>query len=422
MHKATLSVSLSVLALSLVTGVVFAVTSQKNTTSAKAQTTTKLAIQKTTQTAPKKVIQTSSTKPFTVAIWVPYWRKDDGASTTHSHLNSITELSPFAFELQSDGTIKNALNVEDEPWAGLVADAKKKDIAIYPSILSYPHSEAEKQVLHKILSSATLRKQHINDILAILADSPYDGIDIDYEAKLAETKPFFSTFLTELSAALHKKNKKLICTVEPRTPPESRYATTSKAVLAKVEYANDYKVIGKVCDTVRVMTYDQMGDDAVLSIQNRAQGKLYRPVADIDWVEKVATLMLRDIPAKKIILGAATYGYKYEIIQDKPTDPVTYRRIGSMNYYYADELAKSINVAPTRNIAGELSFTYSTSTAIDGTYLGGTKQFLVWYSDSVAIADKIRLAKLYQLGGVAVFKIDGGFDPKLWDVLSKAKN
>ena len=88
-----------------------------------------------------------------------------------------------------------------------------------------------------------------------------------------------------------------------------------------------------------------------------------------------------------------------------------------MNFNYSDDLAKSLSIVPTRNIAGELSFTYSTTTDIDGNYLGGTKQYLVWYSDAIAIADKIRLAKLYKLGGVVVFKVDGGNDPKLWDVL-----
>jgi spore germination protein len=352
-----------------------------------------------------------------VAVWIPYWRKEDGASTTKANIDIVTEISPFAYELQNDGTIKNALKIEEEPWTTLIAEAKKKQKAVYPSILSYPHTEKERQNVYKLLSNKKSRTAHVKEITSLVVNNNFDGIDIDYENKVAEIKPYFSAFLTELSKSLHAKNKKLICTVEPRTPPESRYATTSKTVLSKVEYANDYKVIGKVCDTVRVMTYDQIGDDLVLVNQNRARGALYRPVADIDWVEKVATLLLRDIPSKKIVLGVATYGYKYELIPPTATTPLQYKRIGSMNFFYADELAKSLKITPTRNVAGELSYTYSTTTGVSGEYLGQTKQYLVWYSDSIAIADKVRLSKLYNLGGVAVFKIDGGYDPNIWEVL-----
>lgn len=375
--------------------------------------------QQATNKSTKPVVTTikkPQTPQFDKAIWIPYWRKDEGASSTSPHLDVITQISPFAYELQNDGTIKNALAYESEPWTTLLQNAKSQGVKVYPSILSFPHNEEEKLDVHNLLSDKKRRTAHIQAIVALVSTSTIDGIDIDYEGKLAETKPYFSAFLTELSLALHKKNKKLICTIEPRTPPESRYATTSSAVLSRVEYANDYKVIGKVCDQVRVMTYDQIGDDLQLVNQKGSGGQLYRPVADIDWVKKVATLMMRDIPAHKIVLGVATYGYKYEIVEST-TSKTGYRRIGSMNYNYADELARSINIQPTRNSAGELSFTYSTTTATDGSSLGKDTRYLVWYSDATAIADKIRLAKLYKLGGVAIFKIDGGFDPLIWEKL-----
>ena len=354
---------------------------------------------------------------FDVAVWIPYWRKTEGASTTLANLHKVTQISPFAYELQTDGSIKNALKIEEEPWPTLIAEAKKKKVKVYPSILSYPHNTKEKQLQYSLLAQKKRRQVHVKEIVTLVKKNKFDGIDIDYEAKLAETGPYFSVFLKELSTALHKEKKQLICTIEARTPPESRYATTSKEVLSKVEYSNDYKVIGKVCDQVRIMAYDQAGDDAVLSMQNKNVGNMYKPVADIEWIKKVVTLALWDIPAKKIILGVPTYGYKYQINMPTATSGITYSRIGSMNFNYADELARSLQITPVRNSSGELSFTYATSTGVNGESLGGMKQFLVWYSDAVAIQDKIRIAKLYKLGGVAVFKVDGGNDPKLWNVL-----
>ncbi len=352
---------------------------------------------------------------FEKAVWIPYWRKTDGASSTLANLKTLTQISPFAYELQPDGTIKNALKIEEDPWPALIAEAKKKKVKVYPSILSYPHNEKEKYDVYLLLAQRKRRTAHVKEIVALVKKNKFDGIDIDYEAKTAETKPYFSAFLTELSYALHKEKKQLICTVEARTPAESRYATTSKEVLAKVEYANDYKVIGKVCDQVRIMAYDQANDDQQLVQYYKNQGEAYKPVADIDWVEKVATLALRDIPAKKIILGIPTYGYKYEIIQNGTS--TKYSRLGSMNFSYANDLALSLSITPTRHQSGELSFLYATSTDLEGNPLGMYKQYLVWYSDAQAIADKVKIAKLYKLGGVVIFKIDGGFDANLWNVL-----
>lgn len=360
-------------------------------------------------------VTTVSAASFDKAVWIPYWRKTDGASSTLQNLATLTQISPFAFELQSDGTIKNVLKIEDEPWTSLITAAKKRKVKVYPSILSYPHNDGEKYDFYLLLAQRKRRTAHVKEIVALVKKYKFDGIDIDYEAKTAETRPYFSAFLTELSLALHKEKKSLICTVEARTPPESRYATTSKEVLSKVEYSNDYKVIGKVCDQVRIMAYDQANDDQQLVGYYKNQGEAYKPVADIDWVEKVATLALRDIPAKKIILGIPTYGYKYEVTQNGTS--TKYSRLGSMNFSYANDLALSLSITPTRHQSGELSFLYATSTDFEGRFLGVYKKYLVWYSDAQAIADKVKIAKLYKLGGVVIFKIDGGFDANLWNVL-----
>lgn len=351
---------------------------------------------------------TLAATPFVKAAWIPYWRKTDGASTTLANLSSFTEISPFSYEVTDTGSLKDASKIREEPWASLLKDAQKKGIKVYPSILWI-----DRPAMEKILNNKTERKYHIEEIVSEVVYHKFDGIDIDYEGKSAETREGFSAFLKELSAALKKNNKKLICTIESRTPVDSRYLTVTKELLARIEYSNDFKVIGKVCDQVRLMTYDQIDGDAVLT--NAYKHQLYRPVADIAWVKKVLTLALRDIPASKIVVGVATYGYKYEYT--KTASGITYRRIGSMNYKYADELAASIGITPTRNKGGELEFSYSTTTDLSNKTPGTLKNYYVTYSDAGAIQEKIRIAKLYKLGGIAIFKIDGAQDPKIFEVI-----
>ena len=44
---------------------------------------------------------------------------------------------------------------------------------------------------------------------------------------------------------------------------------------------------------------------------------------------------------------------------------------------------------------------------------------LVWWSDASASADKMILAQTLGLRGIAIFKIDGGQDPLLWERLDR---
>lgn len=358
------------------------------------------------------VFAMTNAKPrLNVAVWIPYWKVGDGTVEVMKHLDVTKEISPFAYYVNADGTLKNNLADDDETWQYLYDEAKavNKNIQIIPSILWTDRAQME-----TILNNKKSRDAHIKAIVTEVVSKKYAGIDIDYENKSAETRVGFSAFLTDLATALRKNKKTLVCTIEPRTPVDSRYTTVTKELLARIEYSNDYVTIGKVCDTVRIMAYDQVAADVQLTKQYG--NTYYRPVADIEWVKKVLTLTLRDIPAKKIYLGIATYGYKYEI-NTSVAGTIRYSRIGSMNFKYADELAKSLSITPIRHASDEVYFTYSTTTDINGKNLGSEKQYLVWYGDAFSVADKVRIAKLYKLGGVALFKIDGANDTTLWNVL-----
>ena len=332
--------------------------------------------------------------PLEISGWIPYWRAATGTQEALLHLDKFTEINPFGYTMKKDGTINDAMNIDEEPWTTLIAAAKKKKVRVIPTIMW-----SDGATIHSILSNTKKRIALEDAITALVKKNNFDGIDIDFEGKKAETKKYFATFLKGLYQRMGKKW--VMCTIEARTPLDSRYDTIPK----DIQYANDFVAINKYCDRVRFMTYDQGSIDIVL---NRARFAPYIPVADPAWVEKSILLATKTISKKKISIGVATYGYEYEM---KKLSEYGYRydMQWALNPKYALNLAASLGVLPQRNGANEISFTY-TSTSTNATNI-------VWWSDAQAIKNKIDLAKKLGVRGISIFKIDGGADPGMWEVL-----
>jgi spore germination protein YaaH len=380
--------------------------------------------------APHTLLAASSkvslSEEFLVSGWIPYWSDTPGTKDAKRHINDIDVINPFAYVVRSDGTIRDLAGLDEKNWRDLFKVARRKDVAIIPTVMWSDGAQ-----IHGILSGTTTRAAHIAAIVAMVKTGKYDGVDIDYESKLAETKNHFSQFLKELKKSLGKKL--LTCAIEARTPPESLYHT----VPTNLEYANDYTEIAKHCDRIALMTYDQQRADLIL---DRAKnGAPYMPLADVDWVRKVVELALKDIPKEKLVLGIPTYGHHYEVTV-APEWYKDYRRIGALNPPDALDIAKKYRATPTRNKAGELSFTYLPEHTVytlrpgltipkntpkgdtiaaralaHANATGEEVMFnLVWWSDAEAVGDKLDLAKEYGLLGVALFKIDGEEDQNIW--------
>lgn len=371
---------------------------------------------------------------FEVGGWIPFWRIATGTLDVLPHLHDMTEISPFGYTMKTNGTLYDAAKITQDPWTSFIAEAKKDKVRVVPTVMW-----GSGETTHAILSNTATRVALEDEIAATVTANHFDGIDIDFEAKLAETKPFFSTFLKGLSQRLG--HKYLYCSIEARTPLDSRYDSTPPA--DATQYSNDYDAIGKYCDRVEIMAYDQGAIDLKL---NRSRAAPYVPVSDPAWVEKVIEFTAQSIPRNKIILGIATYGYEYSVT---PLSEYGYRydRQWAFNPRYAVELAATQGITPVRNSAGELSFIYkptaatktvtplttaattapSNTAAIPSTVYSQANiaaQFqppfnIIWWSDSQAIKDKVDLARRLGLRGVSIFKLDGGEDQNMWSVLPK---
>ncbi|HEY0947918.1 MAG TPA: glycosyl hydrolase family 18 protein [Candidatus Paceibacterota bacterium] len=381
--------------------------------------------------------QAHAASSIEVSGWIPYWRTEAGTKDAKKNLAKMTEVNPFAFSVRADGSIADTLKIEGKDWQRLIRDAEKKDVLVIPTVMW-----SDTDNIHTVLSNPATRAAHVEAIADLVEKHDFDGIDIDYEGKKAETRTHFSAFLRELKDALGRKQ--LDCTIEARMPLSARFSGTPPA---NIEYANDLPEINKVCDRVRIMTYDQQTADVELNAKARAKNDVYAPVADVAWVKKVVDYMGADIDKRKMTLGVATYGYIYQLMPNTNGNGYGYIKMEAFNPKYATDLAKKLKITPERNSAGELSFSYvpkdqpsslpsqaelvrlapkgtsSANAAAAGALVLAKKEgrqapvtYVTW-SDSVAIKQKVDLAKREGLAGIAIFKIDGGSDPKLWSVL-----
>lgn len=349
---------------------------------------------------------------FEVSGWVPYWRAATGTVDVLPHLKDLKAVMPFGYIVQNDGTLYDAFGFSatssTSTAAVLTVSAKATKTLMIPTLM-WSNGPA----IESILSNATSRRKLEDDIAELVKENKFDGINIDFENKTADTRPYFSLFLKGLYQRLGQKL--LYCSIEARTPPTSAF----DVIPPDLEYANDFVAINKYCDRVQLMTYDQGAVD--LRLNAAANSKPYIPIADPKWVQKVVALASKQIAKNKLMIGVATYGYEYDLI---PLSQAGYRyeMNWAFNPRYATELATSLGLTPVRNLAGEMSFVYQPTTTPQiagaaGADSSSTPLRIVWWSDAKAIADKVALAKSLGVRGIAIFKIDGGEDQNLWSVI-----
>jgi spore germination protein YaaH len=358
---------------------------------------------------------------FQYGVWLPYWQSQNGAQNISQNLDSLNEISPFSYEIDGNGALKDDLNIGNGSWDAWFGAVKELGIKIIPTVAWFDGGG-----IQKLLSNTKSRQAAEDTIAALVKSENFSGIDIDFESMEPQTRPYYSLFVEGLAERLHPKGKSLTCTVEARTPPAELYAV----IPSDIVYPENYAVLNEYCDEVRIMAYDQDSIDLTLD-DAKGNGSLYSPVADPAWVNSVLKLALRSISPKKIMLGVPTYGYEYEVSWSEGV--MTYTRVRAFDYMDAMDRADSLGVSPVRNSADELSLTFASSThlaeqpifvttvlspiepqILTAVNPNASTTFFVSFPDATSIGDEITLAKKYGIRGIMLFKADGDIDPATW--------
>ncbi len=362
-----------------------------------------------------------------VGVWVPWFAEEEGTESALKNIDEIDILYPFVFEVSNTGELINKVDFDDDHWEDLLDEAEDERVDIIPTIAWF-----DGVAIHSVLSDDDAREDHIDEIVRMVKKYDFDGVNIDYETKLAKTIDYYSEFLEELKDELGRR-RDLTCTVEARTPPESLYRDVPRSI----EYANDYDEMNDHCDWVEIMAYDQQRADWQLN-EERA-GVPYMPVADTDWVDKVLDLALEDFDEDKVMLGVATYGRAWDVtvasnwykdytkvatlnqprileLSDKYSSRIG-RSDGDeavISYFPEDSPWRILDALPTPKDTPR-GFEAAAKALMVATYanIEIPVRFITW-SDAESIEEKIELAEDYDLKGIAVFKVDGEEGRDLW--------
>jgi GH18 family chitinase len=244
---------------------------------------------------------------------------------------------------------------------------------LVPTIKNYIGGRFDGALVAAILNDPITREAHAETLAQLVVDRGLDGIDIDYERVPTTANANFTAFIQILAEKLHATRRVLSVTVHAKTSEKTNWNGPG---------AQDWRAIGAVADTVKIMGYDKHYD-----------GGAAGAIAPLDWLGQVAAYAEATIPAGKAILGLPWYGYDW-----LGTDGTT------VTYADAMAIAQRVGATVMRDVNGEATFTYEGRT--------------VFFQDFTSYRTKIDfITKNYPaIAGFAAWRV-GSEDPAIWPVV-----
>ena len=144
----------------------------------------------------------------------------------------------------------------------------------------------------------------IDSIVAYAKEYGFNGVDLDYEAQPSATRAEYAAFMEALSERLHEEGLKLSICVgyyfsTHAHPPDHGFI--------------DPVAVGKYCDEVRVMCYDQyFSPGKGVAPFDRLDCQGFGPTSSKPWAATAMGHWARYVPLEKLVMGLPAYSTDYD--------------------------------------------------------------------------------------------------------------
>ncbi len=281
----------------------------------------------------------------------------------------LSELPIFSYGFTKEGELLPPV-YGDVEW--MIAEAFRFGTQPILTLTPFgPDGNFNNQLIHSVVNNPEYTDRLIENLLIIMGEKGYQGLDIDFEYILAEDRDAFTAFVWKTADAMRRAGYHTSVALAPKTSADQP---------GLLYEGKDYRALGEAADHVLLMTYEW--------------GYTYGPpmaVAPINQVRRVVEYALTEIPAAKIDLGIPNYGYDWPLPYTRGlTKAVTLGNVEAVRL--AVEQGAEIRFD---NVAESPYFTYVNE--------GVSHE--VWFEDVRSLQAKFRLIQEYQLRGCGYWQI-----------------
>lgn len=236
-----------------------------------------------------------------------------------------------------------------------------------------PDGQFNNQLITSVVKTQVYTDNLIQNMLKLMYEKGYQGVDIDFEYILASDRDAFTAFVWQVAEVMRANGFHTSVALAPKT------SATQQGLLYE---GKDYHAIGEAADHVLLMTYEW--------------GYTYGPpmaVAPLNQVRRVVEYAVTEIPREKIDLGIPNYGYDWPLPFERGVT-----RARTINNVEAVRIAVQQGVEiQFDELAKSPHFRYLDSrTGVEHE---------VWFEDVRSLQAKFDLIKEFQLRGCGYWQI-----------------
>lgn len=289
--------------------------------------------------------------------------------TLEQTLPYLTELSVFSYGFTLQGNLIPPL-ISDQ---FMISAAYQ--YGVRPILTLTPFDESgnfNNYLIHQLVNNEDVINQLISQLLFVMREKGFSGVDIDFEFILPMDRDAFTDFVAKVTKAVNEEGFTASVALAPKI------STEQKGLLYE---GKDYGGLGAAANSVLLMTYEW--------------GYTYGPpmaVAPINQVKRVIDYAVTQIKRDKISIGIPNYGYDWTL--PFTTGVTKARTIGNVE---AVQLAIYFNATiQFDEVAMSPYFFYTDDIGL---------RHEVWFEDVRSLQQKFRLVSEYNLRGVGYWQI-----------------